>query len=871
LVTLSNPLYDIRSKRSASLVIASRSKQSEAKANVKTAYTSDRISKSTDPMGNVTTFNYDANDNLKAVRHFGETNDVPGTNGNIRLAESHYEYDGLNRLVRSRDFFFSLPTQSPIGDGERTTTFAYAPNSECTGVTDDLGHPTSYAYDTACRLSSVSSPGAKTVVVTYRDMAGNVIRITQTDLPDLGGPPQVFAWTNVYDPLNRCVRTVDNVGNTTSFAYDSRENCVSQTDANGNETVYSYDGLSRIVSFACFQGAASAGIVLSTGQLAFDDNDNCISSTDANGNVTQHAYDSLDRLTQTTQADGTHRSLVWSPRSNLIQETDANGTVIIHSHDANDRCVSNHITPGAGVASTTLNETFAYNGCSRLVGFKDEDCDGSGDYDSLGNKLSETRNGHATISTYDSIGHRLSLTYPGSRALAYGYDAFGRCTNILESGASLFSFAYVGSSCLSKEVCGNGVVSQIDRDGLVGVPNASGDFGQGQISRVRQTLGNSTVISKVTLAWDRNGNKIERDDAIIASTIPRTNSMFLSYDGLNRLRETVVLQGSTLLRDTAYGLDANRNRTNVTGAASCSGTYSMASTAPPSDFQMNQYTATPCDTRNYDDNGNLVSRSSAAGPVTYEYDYANRLVQVRALDFNTGALSPVAAYRYDALGNRISKTVYSTGAPATTDFLYDNSSVVEERVNGAVTASLVRLDGTPSRDQPTRPVTMRRGGQDYYFHTDDQGNVVALTTAGGAVVERYDYDDYGAVTFLTSDGVPTTATSSAVGNPYCWHRLRLDPETDLNCDDGGVYLDTKTGATLARAQDDLQRTGSIVQLLTRNNPWSMGGRSDAGNGNAGVFLSKGTKGSQVGGSEVGNGITKAGPQLNIKASRVNIN
>ncbi|MDQ6630755.1 MAG: hypothetical protein M3Y82_03235, partial [Verrucomicrobiota bacterium] len=785
-----------------------------------------RPSKITDPMGNVTTFNYDANDNLKVVRHFGETNDVPGTNGNIRLAESRYEYDGLDRLVRSRDSFFSLPTQSPVGDGERTTTFAYAPNSECTSVTDDLGHATTYAYDTACRLSSVSSPGAKTVVVTYRDMAGNVTRTTQTDLPDLGGPAQVFAWTNVYDALNRCVSTTDNVGNTTVCAYDSRDNVTSIIDPNGNQTVYGYDGLSRMVSFACLQGAASTGIVLSTGQLAYDDNDNSISSTDANSNVTQHTYDSLNRLTQTTQADGTHRSLVWSPRSNLIQETDANGTVIVHTYDANDRCVANQITPGAGVASTTLNETFAYDGCSRLVRFQDEDCDGRLDYDSLGNKLSETRNGLATVSTYDSIGNRLSLTYPGGRALTYVYDAYGRCPNILEAGASLFSFAYVGSSCLSKEVCGNGVVSQIDRDGIVGTPNAAGDFGQGQISRVRHTLGTSTVISEVTLAWDRNGNKIQRNDAIFAPAIPRTNSMFLSYDGLNRLGEAVVLQGSALLRDTTYGLDAMGNRTNVTGAASCSGSYTMISTVPPSDSQMNQYTVMPCDTRAYDDNGNLISRSSATGPVTYEYDYANRLVQVRALDFNTGALSPVAAYRYDALGNRISKTVYSTGAPAMTEFLYDDSSVIEERVSGAVTATygvcLTRFS-QGGYGGAWGKLQMRRGGQDYFFHTDDQGNVLALTTTGGAVVERYDYDDYGAVTFLTSDGVPTTAKSSAVGNPYCWHGLRLDPETGLKNNDGGDYLETQSGRSLARAQDDLQRTGSIVQLLTRNNPWSGGG------------------------------------------------
>ena len=325
------------------------------------------LSKFTDPMGNITTFNHDANGNLKVVRHFGQTNDMPGTAGNIRLAQARYEYDGLDRRVRSRDSFFSLPSQANIGDGERTTTFAYAPNSECTSITDDLGHVTTFAYDTACRPSSMTGPGGKSVIAVLRDQAGNVTQTTQTDQPDLGGPPQVFAWAHVYDALNRGISTTDNVGNTRLFAYDSRGNCVSATDANGNETVYGYDGLSRTVSFAVAQGAASSGVVLNSGQFDYDDNDRCVSSTDANGNVTLHAYDSLDRLTQTTQADGTHHTLVWSPRSNLIQETDADGTVINHAYDLNDRCISNHITPGAGVASTTTVETFAYDGASRLV------------------------------------------------------------------------------------------------------------------------------------------------------------------------------------------------------------------------------------------------------------------------------------------------------------------------------------------------------------------------------------------------------------------------------------------------------------------------------------------------------------------------
>jgi len=119
---------------------------------------------------------------------------------------------------------------------------------------------------------------------------------------------------------------------------------------------------------------------------------------------------------------------------------------------------------------------------------------------------------------------------------------------------------------------------------------------------------------------------------------------------------------------------------------------------------------------------------------------------------------------------------------------------------------------------------MRQGTQQHFVHTDDQGNALALTGANGAVVERYDYDDYGAVTFLTSDGTPTSDTSSAVGYPYCWGGLRLDAETGLQNDDGGSYFEPQTGRLLARREARTGRnpqTGKAIKIS--NNPWSGGG------------------------------------------------
>ena len=46
----------------------------------------DRVAAAADAMGNQTVCFYDANDNLKDVRLLGETNDVPGSAGNVRLA-----------------------------------------------------------------------------------------------------------------------------------------------------------------------------------------------------------------------------------------------------------------------------------------------------------------------------------------------------------------------------------------------------------------------------------------------------------------------------------------------------------------------------------------------------------------------------------------------------------------------------------------------------------------------------------------------------------------------------------------------------------------------------------------------------------------
>lgn len=758
----------------------------------------DRLSKIIDPLGNVTTFHYDANSNLKVIRHFGETNDVPGSAGNRLLAETRYQYDSLDRPVRQVDSFFDIFTGVPIGDGQATTSFTYAPNGQCIAVTNDLGHATTYDYDTAGRVYLVKTP--RTVVQSstinaHRDEAGNIVRVTQTDYPDLGGPPQVFAWTNVFDSLNRLVSTTDNVGNTNRYACDSRGNLVSYLSPREDETYRVYDGLGRCVAATNYVGK-ERGITINTSHVEYNTT-RLVAATDNNGNTTTYAYDSLDRLVQITAADGTSSSLVWSPRSNLVREQDANGTVITNVYDPLDRVVVRVITPGPAVVPTTTFETFAYDGFSRVVSASNNVSLSTFDYDSIGNLVRTTQDGLTTAATFDALGNTLSQTYPGGRVITYTYDALNQPASLSSSSGGglpptvLAQLAYDGPGRLGGLARANGVNTRHQWNGLVSPSNAAGDFGWLQVRGINhQTAGNGPIVDRRIAAYDRSQNRVLR-----AQTAPfvfggDTLTNTLEYDALDRLRLAIKTKGTSAQR-VDYSLDGNGNRLEV-AVDFVPQPYVMDNAFPdPADFQVNQYTVTPFGNQSHDQNGNLIARINAFGPTFYLYDYADRLVQVNGIN-GEGFLGPIASYSYDALGRRISKTTYPGGGlpPAVTQFVHDGDAIIEERSNG----TLKRTYAFPHVFEHKDRITFTDTGATLYSHDDDLGNSLALTDASGAVVERYEYDDFGLPQFLSSDGFPIATNASPAGNPFLFHGLEWDAETGLFLDQaqsGGVVPSTK--------------------------------------------------------------------------------
>lgn len=198
---------------------------------------------------------------------------------------------------------------------------------------------------------------------------------------------------------------------------------------------------------------------------------------------------------------------------------------------------------------------------------------------------------------------------------------------------------------------------------------------------------------------------------------------------------------------------------------------------------VNEYTSVGGVARGHDANGNLKDDGSRL----FTYDYRNRMVGVARK--SDGAA--IATYRYDALGRRIEKVVYSQSSPGAvekaTRFFWDAWTLVEEQSAAAVTeCTYVGGVGIDEHVQWQRTASHPQGAGTFYLHQDARGTVVAVTDGAGAVVEKTRYDDFGRADH-----------ASAIGLAVGFQGRYLDRETGLYEFRHRVY-DPATGRFLQR-------------------------------------------------------------------------
>ncbi len=133
-------------------------------------------------------------------------------------------------------------------------------------------------------------------------------------------------------------------------------------------------------------------------------------------------------------------------------------------------------------------------------------------------------------------------------------------------------------------------------------------------------------------------------------------------------------------------------------------------------------------TYNYDDNGNLISKTNGVNTTTYGWDWRNMLTSV-------SSVGSVASYEYDGAGNRISKTVNGVKTKYINDVGMGLTQVLMETDN----AGTVQATYNYGNDL----ISMHRANANSYYHYDGLGTVKQMTNSSGAIVASYVYDAFG--------------------------------------------------------------------------------------------------------------------------------
>jgi RHS repeat-associated protein len=167
-------------------------------------------------------------------------------------------------------------------------------------------------------------------------------------------------------------------------------------------------------------------------------------------------------------------------------------------------------------------------------------------------------------------------------------------------------------------------------------------------------------------------------------------------------------------------------------------------------------------TYNYDNNGNLTSKTNKAttATTTYQYDAEDRLVQITTP-------TDVIQYQYDGFGRRNVRTLNGV----VTRYVYDQEDILFEfDENDQIKA---RYTHGPGIDEP---ISVDRDTDSdgvfdvtYYYHKDGLGSITAITDAVGNVVQAYVYDSFGKIVNQTG----------SIENPYTYTGREWDAEAGL--------------------------------------------------------------------------------------------
>jgi|GEM_PF-1189054 len=711
-----------------------------------------------------------------------------------------------SRLTRDPNGTFQLR----VANGE---SWRFRNDLTLDAFSDRNGNKVSCSYDPQNRLASLSVASGQAILFTY-DSDGRITRAT-----DSTGRAVNYD----YDPAGNLQQVTDAIGNITTFLYDGQHRLTQIAAPDGRHQFFSYNADGRLQRIAADKGASAVDFSYdtTTGEQTITDAVGRLTKVRTNeaervtefrdglGNISRFQYDSNFNLTRVTDGNGNSRQIVPDVRGNPAQVIDPLGHQLssIHSTDFNQltsltdengnqtlfeydetgdptkkiyvdgSTETNAITDQSGTRTierklrSGQTITYVYNDRGLLTSkLLPGGLLNTFNYDSRGN-LTSASNAEGTITfEYDVLSRLTKAIYPGNRSFGYTYNQMSRLATMTDPDRRQLGYSYDDAGNLETIYAvkkrGDLSADRLGRDlvrynyNLAGQPVlrilANGvrtEYSYDGASRVTTIVNRKSagdVISSWTYGYDAAGNRTKK--------IGPEGEETYTYDRNSQLTAVRYADGTT--ESFEYDPAGNRSAVITNGARK---DYTRNS--------LNQYTAAGSETFQYDLNGNLIFKNDGSGQTTlYEYDAENRLTRAQL------PTAEAISYTYDALG-RLSSRTDSNGA---NHFLWDRGQIAIEESAARTTVAQYTWGGTLDE-----ALSMRRGGQDFFYNQDALRNVTELTDVAGNLAEAYRYRAF---------GEPTTAIS--LGNPFLFT---------------GAFYDSKPGLFTLRFRSYSPTLGRFMQ------------------------------------------------------------
>ncbi len=671
-----------------------------------------------------------------------------GTDGN--LANVSTAMNGQTVTLSLTGYTYGIPTGLNFNSVYSVSQTAYW-EGWLQSRTDGNGNKTSYNYDAIGRVTLVTPPLNPTTGYSYSS-DGSTVTLTKGS----------YNKTTTLDGLGRTTATSDSVGVLTSTRYDYSK------DANGSPTFVSYpydstggevgdafqfDGLGRkVVHSKAYRPANATCDVTGACRVlyTYGSSSSCPSGPSV---ATQEERASGD----TTSRVDCFAAFGSPDEARLVRTVMATGTGSAqwnYAYNAYGKLTNVTAPLSQG------NRTLTYDPVTQFL-------------------LTETSAESGTTQyTVNEVGQPKTVTDARSVVTNYGYDALSRPKSISYSTGDDVTLAYDNANHVTSVSSKNGGTITHGYDGLYRVTSESWVFGGHTFSTgfTYDSSGCQTTVTypsglKLTQTCDAADRlaSIAAGTSILVKNVAyhpsgqvksmtygdsQSTATTVTFDDRARAKNVSAGAGSTLA--LAYGYDGVDNVTSfgngAIGGSSRTMTYDkldrLLTATAPSLWGTAVY--------DYDALGNRILKSVGSYTSNYTYDSSNRLASAT---INTDVIAPMTftwdapgrlasssdgtTYFYDGGGHRIEKV----GPSQTTLYHYDPA--------GRVMAESTLPLGTKLRDfvylgnklivvdgcVDGAPSSCTSTHQ--WYHTDALGSVVARTDSSGVVTARFDYEPWG--------------------------------------------------------------------------------------------------------------------------------